>query len=59
MPRCAECGMETKDKREFHPYAACLMFRGCHNGDTVRGALRPWVELREAKEEEERRKRWK
>lgn len=36
---CAACGMATKHPREYHPYAACLMFMGCHNGDRVRGNL--------------------
>ena len=35
---CAECGMVC-EPREFHPYAACLMFRGCHDGDKVRANL--------------------
>lgn len=35
---CMECGMICKPS-EYHPYAACLMFKACHNGDTVRGNL--------------------
>ena len=26
---------------EYHPYAACLMFKGCHNSATVRANLAP------------------
>ena len=25
---------------EYHPYAACLMFRGCRSSDTVRANLK-------------------
>jgi len=35
---CAECGMSCSPN-EYHPYAACLMFKACHNGDTVRANL--------------------
>lgn len=35
---CAECGMQTKPG-EYHPYAACLMFKACHNSKTVRANL--------------------
>jgi uncharacterized lipoprotein YajG len=35
---CQECGMAC-EPGEYHPYAACLMFKGCHNGDTVRDNL--------------------
>jgi hypothetical protein len=35
---CACCGMLCKPL-EFHPYAACLMFKACKNGDTVRANL--------------------
>jgi len=30
--------------RNYHPHAACLMFRGCHNGNTVDANLRAVVE---------------
>lgn len=30
--------------RNYHPHAACLMFRGCHNGNTVAANLRAVVE---------------
>lgn len=39
MSRCAECHMLVEDG-EYHPYAACLMFKSCRNGDTVRENLR-------------------
>jgi len=32
---CQECGMLVEDN-EYHPYAACLMFKGCHMGEVVR-----------------------
>jgi hypothetical protein len=31
--------MELKDATEYHPYAACLMFKACHDGETVRANL--------------------
>lgn len=36
---CAECGMALRPADEFHPYAACLMYRGCHNSKIVRDNL--------------------
>ncbi|MBR8279749.1 hypothetical protein [Burkholderia vietnamiensis] len=38
MTPCAECGMPCRTG-EYHPYAACLMFKACNNSDTVRGNL--------------------
>jgi len=38
MNACHECGMVCHPN-EYHPYAACLMFRGCHDADTVRANL--------------------
>lgn len=35
---CAECGMACPPN-EYHPYAACLMFKGCHDSETVRSNL--------------------
>lgn len=35
---CDDCGM-TCEPNEFHPYAACLMFKACHNSKTVRANL--------------------
>jgi len=35
---CMECGMPT-EANEYHPYAACLMFKGCHDGAVVRANL--------------------
>lgn len=32
---CGECGMLV-GWGDFHPFAACLMFRGCGDADTVR-----------------------
>ena len=31
---CQECGMQT-EIAAYHPYAACLMFKACHNSETV------------------------
>jgi hypothetical protein len=39
MPECQECGMVVA-AGEYHPYAACLMFKACHDGDKVRESLR-------------------
>lgn len=37
---CAGCGMVLDHPREFHPYAACLMFKGAgNNGGVVRDNL--------------------
>lgn len=35
---CAECGMVC-EPGEYHPYAACLMFKACQNSATVRANL--------------------
>lgn len=39
MNTCQECGMVVKTANEYHPYAACLLFRACGNGDEVRAHL--------------------
>ena len=31
---CTECGMLVMPD-EYHPYAACLMFKACHDAETV------------------------
>jgi hypothetical protein len=31
---CNDCGM-TVETGEYHPFAACLMYKGCYNKDTV------------------------
>lgn len=36
---CAQCGMRTDGPAVYHPYAACLMFKACKNGDTVQANL--------------------
>ena len=36
---CKECGMALRCG-EYHPYAACLMFKSCGNRDTVRNNLK-------------------
>lgn len=38
LSACAECGMAVSPG-EYHPFAACLMFKGCHDGDQVRANL--------------------
>lgn len=38
MNECEECGMLTESD-EYHPYAACLMFIGCRDSETVRANL--------------------
>ena len=35
---CRECGMPVASG-EYHPYAACLMFRGCLDSQVVRANL--------------------
>lgn len=35
---CTQCSMPC-DAGEYHPYAACLMFKACHNSETVRANL--------------------
>lgn len=43
---CTECGMVCAP-REYHPYAACLMFKACHDGDAVRANLQAvWDDAR-------------
>ena len=37
---CTECGMACA-VGEYHPYAACLMFKACHSSVTVRANLPP------------------
>jgi hypothetical protein len=39
MTDCTECGMHCETADEYHPYAACLMFKGCHDGSIVRANL--------------------
>lgn len=36
--RCTECGMPC-ESTDYHPYAACLMFKACHNSATVKANL--------------------
>ena len=35
FPACAECGMTLAHPNEYHPYAACLMYKSCKDRDTV------------------------
>ena len=41
---CALCKMPTGAPAEYHPYAACLMFKACHNSETVFANLTAAVE---------------
>jgi hypothetical protein len=41
--RCAECGMPCAPG-EYHPFAACLMFRECHSSEMVRLNLQAVVD---------------
>ena len=41
--KCQECGMECEPK-EYHPYAACLMFKQTGSKAQVRGNLNAVVE---------------
>lgn len=38
MAPCGDCGMPCSPN-EYHPYAACLMFKACHNSETVKANL--------------------
>ena len=44
MNDCAQCGMLIEDSKEYHPYAACLMFMQCRDSETVRANLQAVVE---------------
>ena len=54
LPACAECGMIVT-LGEYHPFAACLMYKGCKDENTVRENIKTitaqWTALgnREAK----------
>ncbi|WP_156962428.1 hypothetical protein [Salinisphaera hydrothermalis] len=37
--QCQECGMTLRKPGEYHPFAACLMFKACGDSDTVRASL--------------------
>jgi hypothetical protein len=42
--KCAACGMLTYSARDFHPYAACVMFRQTSSSEKVEANLRHVVE---------------
>lgn len=42
--KCHGCGMVTMGVRDYHPYAACVMFRQLGQGDKVEANLRAVVE---------------
>lgn len=39
VPACAECGMVLLIPTEYHPFAACLMYKQTKNAGTVRDNL--------------------
>lgn len=39
MSGCSQCGMWVDPKKPYHPYAACLMFMGCKDGNVVQANL--------------------
>ena len=39
MSGCIQCGMWVDPKNSYHPYAACLMFMGCKDGNMVQANL--------------------
>jgi len=39
MQICAECGMPVEKATTYHPYAACLMFKACHDSTVVQANL--------------------
>lgn len=41
---CAHCGMSTKGPRDYHPWAACVMFKELRDGNRVEANLRAVVE---------------
>ena len=49
IPACAECGMIV-DANEYHPYAACLMFKSCKDSDVVRSNLESMTFLTNVKQ---------
>lgn len=38
LNECKECGMHVV-ANEFHPYLACLAFKGCHDSEVVRANM--------------------
>lgn len=46
--KCSECGMPV-EWGDYHPYAACLMFKGCSDTETVTSNLKSltdqWYEM--------------
>ncbi len=55
MTECAECGMPIESATEYHPYAACLMFKECYNSEIVRSNLNAVIEHAALAEREELR----
>ena len=42
--KCHGCGMVTHGPRDYHPFAACELFKTIRNGDTVEANIRAVVE---------------
>lgn len=40
---CGDCGMPGTPN-DYHPYAACLMFKACHSSEVVRANLQAVVD---------------
>lgn len=45
LPACAKCGFVLAHPNEYHPYAACLMYKQCKNEDVVRSNLKAVVDF--------------
>lgn len=41
---CSQCGMLLRKPNDYHPYAACLMFNACRDGNVVEANLGAVVE---------------
>lgn len=42
--KCAECKMPLHGPRDYHPFAACELFKHLHRSDTVEANLQAVVE---------------
>jgi hypothetical protein len=42
--KCCECGMVVERSNNYHPYAACLMYKACKSETTVRENLAAVIE---------------
>lgn len=53
VPSCAVCEMTVGDG-EYHPYAACLMYKQCRNAEAVKDNLWAVVDFGRQLEKEKR-----